>query len=1182
MGLKKELFVILIIILFLSDGMIIVSSVNSDSNPSNNVMNIQIDVIDTKTLTVDFVPIDYDSSDILSYKFNANISGNFIKSIYPLAGDEVNVRIVNDIFDSSEKFPNLTANSNEICGLMNDLFKSRRLLGYFGLQDRVVGMVPSGWFAERGDFNSVGVSCGLYNPKEYRAVIVEEGLRVVAAHEMGHTYGLCDEYFEISWSEQNGNLTEITGEGCPNGDLDSDGQIDESCFAGMNGCATSTLDSIFLLSEPDFSPITQDGEVNLYNMMGGSTQDKWIDNLTYNHLLKKFSTDWTFLDVAKSIVISGSIYKNGTVIFDKFYVLNETEILNVTETEGDYELLLKINDSKFYSTKMDPDFHVYSIDGETYSTDVSYFAFVVPFNDSITQIVLQNATTILTERNVSENGPVVLFTTSFEGQSYDDDFVIDWSGNDSDGDNLTYTIFLSDDGGNNFTTLVFDTNETSTMIENSFLENGSNFRVKVLATDGVKTGSDISNFSFSIETDPFVELISPEDKTLLQNGSISFIYKTHTLSEANLTGCSLFINNQLNATNSTSVIENSFMNFSQNLADGDYTWGVECTDSDGFIGESELRTFSIGHVTPEIISLTALPSPQEFNKNVTIEAELNDPFQIDTVILNITSPNSTEYEFILTNTTSSTWAINFTDNINGSYVFKLQANYSTGEIVEESGEFEMVEEILNIRSCSNLDVENSIYTLSTDVYSDGTCFKILANNITLEGNGHTVIYSGASQGNGIRVDGYNKTKIQNLTLRSDNTLTDSPGIFLSNSQDHQIKESNLIIKGLNNSDAGNHAIMLKNVGNSFINNNSIITSNQKGYGVYIEATFGESSNNNSVVGNSIVTIKNLGQGIYINGINGGDAEDSRIVDNTIQTYGSSSHGLFVQSTVTSSTNNNIVQNNNILTSGTNSYGLRLLSSSNNALLNLNISSSKENEVEVTGLNNTFLNVSYSDEVIEGQIIRKWYLNVGVNNTSGNMENVNISGFNITNNLQFSELTASNGEIETQELIEYINNAGAKTYYTNYTINVSKEDYENASQSVNLTTNLNLVFTLESIVLPNDTNKFYVKDSSNNAVAWLGDSGNVVLKGSCFSGGSCDSPGSGGNFIIKNSASQNVAFINSTGDLCVESGDCSDLSGSCNPGTGAFIIRNSGGTNVSYIDYNGDLCLTGGLYENSEL
>jgi len=130
---------------------------------------------------------------------------------------------------------------------------------------------------------------------------------------------------------------------------------------------------------------------------------------------------------------------------------------------------------------------------------------------------------------------------------------------------------------------------------------------------------------------------------------------------------------------------------------------------------------------------------------------------------------------------------------------------------------------------------------------------------------------------------------------------------------------------------------------------------------------------------------------------------------------------------------------------------------------------------------------------------------------------------------------------------------------------------------NINYNESVNFTVSA---PTDTYKFYLRDNVENPLAWLGNEGNIALKGSCFSGGSCDNPGPD-SFIIRNSTDNYVAFINSTGDLCVESGDCSDQSATCNTNPeDAFIVRNSTDDNVIYIDKYGDLCLIGGLYENS--
>ncbi len=145
------------------------------------------------------------------------------------------------------------------------------------------------------------------------------------------------------------------------------------------------------------------------------------------------------------------------------------------------------------------------------------------------------------------------------------------------------------------------------------------------------------------------------------------------------------------------------------------------------------------------------------------------------------------------------------------------------------------------------------------------------------------------------------------------------------------------------------------------------------------------------------------------------------------------------------------------------------------------------------------------------------------------------------------------------------------YFVNYYCedDVGNKNYtEGISFSVNAT-------------LPDDPHKYVHKNSSNDIVAWLGNEGNIVLAGSCFSGGSCNSPGDG-SLIFRNSSNDNVAFINASGDMCVETGDCSDNSANCNSPTGnSFIVRNSSSTNMIYFDSIGDLCLVGGLYENSD-
>jgi parallel beta-helix repeat protein len=192
-------------------------------------------------------------------------------------------------------------------------------------------------------------------------------------------------------------------------------------------------------------------------------------------------------------------------------------------------------------------------------------------------------------------------------------------------------------------------------------------------------------------------------------------------------------------------------------------------------------------------------------------------------------------------------------------------------------------------------------------------------------------------------------------------------------------------------------------------------------------------------------------------------------------------------------------------------------------------------------------------------------------------NISLINFNATINEEgICEYSLNNG---------VINNSMSTTDNKNFSAESSLSNGNHTANFYcidvfgNMNNTKNVSFSINATIPPNDSSKFYIKNSSNNNVAWLGNKGNIVLKGRCFSGGNCNNPGVS-SFIIKNLTNVNVAFINSTGDLCIIKGDCSDSNATCNPLRNAFIIKNLSNYNMSYINYDGDLCLTGKLYENS--
>src|SRR3989344_6530882 len=229
----------------------------TDTNQSNNNLSVLVNVSNTDDFVVTFVPIDEMRS---TYPTVVQKNIELINRTYPTSDTEF-IPLRKDVIHDSNIGSQL--NPIEEIGVLYDIYRSNRLslgtvLSGSIFADRVVGIVPDGWFAAHGGGGTQGyaISTPIFT---FRGVIIEEDERHLAAHELGHTFGLCDEYNNDTWANQDIFLG-IPGF-CPNGDLNQDDKLDINCYGGNAGCPTSTQAKLVPFN-------TGSGSVDMLNFMG--------------------------------------------------------------------------------------------------------------------------------------------------------------------------------------------------------------------------------------------------------------------------------------------------------------------------------------------------------------------------------------------------------------------------------------------------------------------------------------------------------------------------------------------------------------------------------------------------------------------------------------------------------------------------------------------------------------------------------------------------------------------------------------------------------------------------------------------------------------------------------------------------------------------------------------------------
>ena len=264
---------------------------------------------------------------------------------------------------------------------------------------------------------------------------------------------------------------------------------------------------------------------------------------------------------------------------------------------------------------------------------------------------------------------------------------------------------------------------------------------------------------------------------------------------------------------------------------------------------------------------------------------------------------------------------------------------------------------ISLSRCTTLDIPGETYVLNYDLISSEICFRIIADGITLNGNGHTItslLSLQQFQNIGVDVHGTTGVTVKNLKISDFRT-----GIAVTAS------DTSLINNFVTNADTGIH------VSNSCVVTLTRNTANSGTDGIVIAYSSGVTLTGNTANDNSDdgINISNshgtiltgntagISEGQSNRGISISSSNDNFLIENTVSgneailLFGSSGNTL-IKNTVESCTNciagimiwesnGNTISKNNV--DSTHLWGIKLLNSNDNTITGNEISNHK-NEI----------------------------------------------------------------------------------------------------------------------------------------------------------------------------------------------------------------------------------------------
>ena len=464
-----------------------------ETNEDNNWMTTEIKVVESKSLKILIVPVYFPMAGETYFEpedWSLEINRLFLLGMYPIADEKLEWTLMPAIAHPGIpcKRPFLPHLETWLyVYVARPLSKFARTLGY----DRCVIIIQ--------DRNQswAGIAIGMSYYDRVPVIVVNEQLFIgyLIAHELGHTYYL---WHPHDW------IPQLDWFGPP---------------VYWAECYWPYMRTYMLLSRTFMSYASRPPE--------GTDPDLWrrlpvwIDKGRYDsdpktmqppgvwwrwNLFDQLTVNPHEKDPETTILLSFTLYKNQTVVIDKpwYIVSSRTHDLDFGSV-GNYSIILLnserhvigqvgFNASFTYFTELNGTM-------VEIQTDSLPLIFNIPYVAGTAYIEIRNATGhVLACRVVTSNPPTVKITFPNGGETLraGNNYTITWEALDLDGDPLTYMVAYSQDGGKTWIPIAFDINQTYYVWDTSKLKGGTNYLVKVIATDGVNTGEDISDHPFSV------------------------------------------------------------------------------------------------------------------------------------------------------------------------------------------------------------------------------------------------------------------------------------------------------------------------------------------------------------------------------------------------------------------------------------------------------------------------------------------------------------------------------------------------------------------------------------------------------------------------------------------------------------------------------------------------------------